>query len=276
MGYGIETVIGTYTATATTGAQAYTAITGSTFQVRASNPNSSIYVHSLWSQSSATGYTRLRSSRMHDDVIGFEVAHLTNNVSPLALGCVNQEVYAQDTLTVEDYWQVAPGAVQQSVAYQVYYDDLAGIAANYWTWAQVQTAAAAATPQNQVYGVVVRPSSSATAGQFGTGVALNSYQDTFRANSWYALIGYITNTRFTAFTILGTDLGNLYVGGPGSVDPLITRRYFADMEYYTGKPSIPVINSQNKGATYVYISDNATSTQEDLSLLFVYCGPTGA
>lgn len=276
MGYAIETIPGSYTAAASTGAQAYTAGTQQSFQVRALAANAKASIRALWTQSQDAGYTRIRSPRMHDDVVGFQFAHLVNNTSPLGLECIDQEVFSQDTLTVEDYFTAAPGTNVQQVGFQVYYDDIPGIAANYWTWAQVQQAMAAAPVPNQYLGVYVLPVPAGTVGAWGTGLALNSSQDVFKANSWYGLIGYECPTRVTAWSILGTDLGNLYVGGPGSVDPIITRTWFKRMEDYTGLPSIPVINSQNKGSTLVQVFDITTATAKPIGLIFAYLGPTGA
>ncbi len=276
MGYAIETVVGSYTATATTGVQAYTAAVGQSFQIRALSAGANAWLEALWTKSSATGYTRVRSPRMHDDVVGAQFAHLTTNPSPLAAEFFANQLYSQDILTVEDNWRVPPAATGQQVAMQLYYDDIAGISANFWTWAQVQAALAAAPVPNQYVGIQVNPISNATIGSWGAGVALNSVQDVLKANSNYAVIGYETNVAFTALSLIGTDIGNLQVGGPGSVDPLIARRWFPYMEEQSGKPSIPVINSQNKVSTLVQVIDTTLSTTFDVNLILAYCGPTGA
>jgi hypothetical protein len=276
MGYAIETVAGSYTAAAATGVQAYTAVTGQSFQVRALAPNANAWLETLWTHSSATGYTRIRSPRMHDDVVGLQFAHYTNNMSPLGMECLSQELFSQDILIVEDNWRVAPAAVAQQIAFNLYYDDIAGINANFWTWAQVQTAARAAPVPNQYLGVQVNPISGGAITAWGAGVALNSVQDVMKANSYYAVIGYETNVAFTALSLIGTDLGNLQVGGPGSVDPVITRQWFPLQEVTTGRPSIPVINSQNKVSTLVQVIDTTLTTTFDVSLILLYLGPTGA
>ena len=267
MGLAVETVVGSYAATATTGAQAYTAGNGQTFQVRATNGTSRASLESIWTKSADAGYTRIRSPRLHDDVNGIEVEHFVNNTSPLANEYFSNALYSQDTLIVEDYFTTAPTVNDvQQIGMTIYYDDLPGVAGNYMSWAQVHSLA------QSYMGVYVNPSSAATVGQWGVGVALNSSQDVFKANSLYALIGYITPSQFTAWSILGSDLGNLQVGGPGSTDPLITRHYFPWMEECTGRPSIPVINSQNKSATLVQVFDTVASTARPISLLFAYLG----
>lgn len=270
MPYGIETVVGGYTAAATATVQAFTANSAQSFNVRALAGNTTAEIAQIWTQSSAAGLTRIRSPRLHDDVVGVEVAHLTNNCSPLTGENFAQTVYSQDTLIVEDSWIVAPAAVTQGMAFQVYYQDVPGISANFKSWSEI------APLVQSYYGVYVTATSAAAPQNWGTGVAINSSQDNFKANSWYALIGYQTNVRFTAFSVLGTDLGNLYFGGPGSVDPIVTRQYFYNLEKITGKPSIPVINSQNKGATLIQVADNVASTAYTLGLLWAYLGPTGS
>lgn len=267
MGQAIETVVGSLVAVATATAQPYTAGNGQSFQVRATNGTTEAHLEALWTKSLDAGYTRIRSPRLHDDVIGIEAEHYIGNASPLLCEYFSTLLYSQDILIVEDFFTAAPTVNDvQQIGFQVYYDDLPGVAGNYQSWAQVQ-------PQIQSYmGVYTLPISNATVGQWGVGVALNSSQDVFKANSSYALIGYHTPTLFTAWSILGSDLGNLQVGGPGSIDPKITRNWFPYMEMESGRPSIPVINSQNKQSTLVQVFHSVASTTLPLSLIFAYLG----
>ena len=210
MGYAIETVIGYLSNAASTGAQAMTAGASQSFNVRATNGTSLAHLESIWATFQDPGYARIRSPRFHDDVNGIEIQAVSTNVSPLANEGFGQPLYSQDSLIVEGYFTAAPTATHYSgIGMNVVYDDLPGVSANFKTWAEV-------APMIQSFmGVYVNPSSSATIGQWGNGVALNSSQDVFKANGQYALIGYSTPTAFTAFSILGSDLGNLQVGGPG-------------------------------------------------------------
>lgn len=276
MGQAIETVLGIVTSTAATGAQAMTAASGQSFTVRATNGTTTAYLGAVWGNIIAGDDThgsgggasiRIRSPRLHDDVVGIQTAVTSANTNPTILGDFLQTLYSQDTLTFEYYFGTAAGGTNVDTAcMQIYYDDLPGVAGNYQTWAQVQ-------PQIQSYmGVMVVPESSGTAGQWGAGVALNSFQDVFKANGLYACLGYITPTVVTAWSIQGSDVGNLQVGGPGSIDPYITRRWFCLLEKETGKASIPVINSQNKASTNVFVANSATSTFYPMTLLFAYCG----
>lgn len=268
MGLAIETVLGYVSDANSATAQAMTPAPGQSFNVRATNGQTVAHLCSMWSKFQDPGYFRVRSPRLHDDVNGIEVEATGTTPNPLLLEGFNQELYSQDSLTVEAFFTAAPTATHYSFgAMQIYYDDLPGIAGNFKTWAQVQ-------PMIQSYmGVYVNPSSAGTIGSWGTGVALNSSQDVFKANSAYALLGYSTPTAFMAFNIQGTDLGNLQVGGPGTTGSIETRRWFKYMDEMTGMPSIPVINSQNKGATLIQVADSAISTAYPISLFFAYLGP---
>jgi hypothetical protein len=263
----IETVIGYLSNAATAGAQAMTPGLNQSFNVRATNGQTVAWLEAAWASFQDPGYFRVRSPRLHDDVNGIEMQALSTNVSPLLSEYFAQELYSQDALIVEAFFTTVPTATHASFGgMQIYYDDLPGVSGNYMTWAQVQ-------PMIKSYmGVYVSPTSSATLGNWGAGVALNSSQDVFKANGAYALIGYQTPTLFSAWSILGSDLGNLQVGGPGSIDPLITRRWFPYMDAESGKPSIPVINSQNKASTLVQVASETASTAYPISLIFAYLG----
>jgi hypothetical protein len=44
------------------------------------------------------------------------------------------------------------------------------------------------------------------------------------------------------------------------------------METESGRPSIPVINSQNKASTLIQVASETASTAYPISLLFAYLG----
>lgn len=268
MGIARETVIGYKKVAASATAQALTPGLTQTFTVRAAPMTSAISIQSMWASFQTPGFFRIRSPRLHDDVTGIEVKANATNVSPLASKYFKQPVVSQDLLTVEAFFTAAPTVTHAAFgAYNVYYTTLTGINANFKTWAEI-------TPMViSYYGVYLTVVSSATIGNWGAGVAINNKQDQFKANSSYALIGYNTPTAIDAISIIGSDLGNLRFGGPGSIDPKITSYWFADQELDTGMASIPVINSQNKAATLVSVASATATTTYQISLLFAYLGP---
>jgi hypothetical protein len=264
----IETVAGFLSDANAATAQAFTAATTQSFNVRAASPNSGISMQALWAPFQDAGDIRIRSPRMHDDVNGLRYA------APVALSDLvaeedwSEPLYSQDTLIVEGVFTVAPTAGHISTVFmQIYYDDLPGIQGNFKHWAEIESK----VQSHLVVPVTATTAAAATA--WGTGVAINSTVDVFKANSWYAWLGYIMPVQCGAVSMLGTDLGNLMVGGPGSTKAIETRNFFARMEEWSGKASIPVINSQNKGATLVQVADIATAVAHEVSLIFAYLGP---
>ena len=264
MGQGIETVCGILTNAASTGAQAMTAAGTQSFNVRAAASNTSpVTLEALWGDFQDPGDFRIRSPRMHDQANALRFATIPSYFGVLAAEYFTQPLFSQDNLTWEAVFTTTPTASHISLGYaQIYYNDIPGIDANFRPYSGV-------SPNVVDYLTVpVNPSSSATAGQWGAGVAINSTVDVFKANTLYALIGYVAPVAFGAWSIQGIDVGNLQVGGPGVANPIDTRKWFGYMEEQSGLPSIPIINSQNKGNTLVYISDRTTSTSFELSLIF--------
>src|SRR5271154_1605672 len=196
MGLGIETVVGYADLAAATGAQALTPLSPQSFNVRATNGTTKAHMEAIWTDGATgdVGFFRIRSPRLHDDVNGIEVGISIGDPSPVLLEGFTQDLFSQDSLTVESYYLSAPTVDDAFFgAFQVYYDDLPGVAGNYQSWAQVM-------PQIQSYmGVIVAPASGAALGSWGAGVALNSTQDVFKANGAYALLGYTTPTEFPAW-----------------------------------------------------------------------------
>ena len=264
MGMGIETVGFSLSNAATATAQAMAALNGQSATIRATaNGNAPVTLIGESTYFEDSGDFRVRSPRMHDDVNGIRLAAPAGLVQWAAEEYFLQRLYSQDTLTVEGVFSAAPTVAHISLGYlQIYYDDVPGIAANLRAWTEVQ-------PNIVDYLVIpVSPESSVTAGNWGGGVALNSTVDVFKANTLYALIGYLAPVKFGAFTIQGVDIGNLQFGGPGSNSSIETRAYFPRLSSATGKPCIPVVNSQNKASTLVSISDQVASTTYEMSLIF--------
>lgn len=264
MGVGRESVLAYLSDANSATAQAMTAGTGQSFTVRAAaSPSGGVVLESVHADFQDAGDFRVRSPRMHDDVNGVRVAAPSRPSGPVLDEYFQQTLFSQDTLTVEAVFTSAPTATHISNALlHVFYDDLPGVAGNYRSSAEVM-------PNVVDYLVVpVSPTSGATAGNWGGGVAINSSVDVFKANTLYALLGFVAPVAFSAWSIQGVDLGNLMFGAGGYVQVKDSRSHFATLSDTTGKPSIPVINSQNKATTLVFAADRTASTAYELSLVF--------
>lgn len=267
MGLAIETIntYGTGNASLTT--LAHVADPVQSLAIRSSNGQPSAHLGPVWGFQSAAADDSIFSPRMHDDVHGLQWRQQASLVTPTTDEGLWAPMYSQDVPVVQSVYGAAPGStVAEGIGYNVYYSDLPGIAGNYMSWAQV------APLIKTYYGVKVSATSSATAGAYGAGVAINSTYDNFKANQPYALIGYLVSVACTNVGVQGSDTGNLIYGGPGAADPIVTRSWFRRMEQITGQPSIPVINSANKQGTNVYVSHTSASTTVIVQLIFAYIG----
>ena len=267
MGLALETVntYGTGNGSLTT--LAHVADPSQSLAIRSSNGSPSAYIFGIWAQMAIAADLAIFSPRMHDDVHGIQLRVQVSKSDPLFPYATDQAMYSQDTPTVQSTFGSAPAnTVAEQAGYNVWYDDLPGVASNLMTWEQVE-------PQIiSFYGAKVSCVSSATAGAYGAGSAINSVYDNFKANQRYALLGYNLNVACGNVAIQGSDTGNLLVGGPGSIASIETRRLFIDYSNYTGRPCIPVINSANKSSTNVFVSHTTASTTVIVDLIFAYLG----
>jgi len=264
MGFGIETVAGILTNAAATGAQAMTAASGQSFTVRAAATNTTpVNLVRVSGEFQDVGEIRIRSPRLHDDVNALRLLSEQTHFGNVLQGPFMQPLYSQDTLIVEAFFEDIATVNHISVAYlTIMYDDVPGIAGNYRSWAEV------APNVKNLLSVPNVLTSSATAGQWGATAAMNATVDVFKANTLYALLGYVSLTAGGAFTIQGVDIGNLQVGGPLTDLADRTRDYFVKLSEQTGRPCIPIINSQNKSTTNLQASDLGASGEFEVSTIW--------
>jgi hypothetical protein len=267
MGAAFE-VVTSYNSPATTTAGTYVAMTVNSpgsFTIRQAAGVVAGEVMAPWAEFGAAGKLQLKTPRWHDTTIcdTYHVLIDTNafGLNPL-LGLDDSEpAYSTDVLTVQmttDASQTA--STNYAAAFPVYYSNLPGVDANLMTWPQVQGYTNYANKDGLHYINLVSPSSAATAGQIGTGVLINATNDQYKAGHFYALLGYTVSATCATVLFSGTDTGNLYLGGPGTTDRDVTRNWFVDLSNAQNLPLIPVIQANNKGTTYVYIQDAATTS----------------
>jgi hypothetical protein len=264
MGVGWETVGAALSNAAAATAQSMTPFSGQSFSVRATAGGSApVTLEAVSTDFQDPGDFRIRSPRLHDDVNALRLAATPSNFDNVTLEYFEQPLFSQDNLIVEAVFTAVPTLGHISYGFMTLaYADVPGIQGLYRTWAEV-------SPNIVNYlSVPVNPSSAAAATTWGTGVAINSTVDVFKANTLYALIGYVAPVAFGAWCIQGVDIGNLQFGAPGVAQPISTRRYFPYLDQNSTNPAIPVINSQNKATTNVFIADRTLSTAFELSLIW--------
>jgi hypothetical protein len=253
IGTGATTAAGYGTWTATTG------YTGQSTTVRNTALGTKISLEAFWQESAQAGGFRVRSPRLHDNVRGIEMnAPATTPMNAIGLRPYTPLV-AQDLLIVE-----ASGAAADATGVFLYasYGSLPGSDGNWATWAQVQPRIVDIMTQEYDASAV------ATANNWSVGTALNTTSDLMKANTWYALLGFVTSVTCGAVAIQGPDTGGLKIGGPGIANALETREWFCWMDQYGEEPGIPIINSANKAGTFIYFGDPGSTVTTNVDFLF--------
>lgn len=256
MGLAVQLVAGRVTNPGAT-ITALTVNSGDSFSVQNFPNTAQCVLDQMWAREAAPGVFRIRSPRMHDASQGIR-QQVGDTVPRLLLPDGSMQLlYPSDTLTVE----LSGGAAETDNGFFLnYYTDLPGVAARLASWEEVKPRIV------DIAGVEVDATTSATAGQWSAGTAINASFDTFKANTDYAVLGYNVATACGAVAIQGVDTGNFRIGGPGAVDHIQTREFFVKMAHSTGRPYIPVINSNNKATTNLFVCDPATATAINVTL----------
>lgn len=249
MGVAMEIISGRATNPAS-----YTAVTmatGDSASVRNFNPGASAYLCQAWALGATKGSVRVRSPRLHDNVQGIKANFAAATPVPLLCEYNTEALYAQDSLTIEI---IDAGTETDMASLLMYYTDLPGTNARLYRWEEID-------PRIQhVMGTEVDITTGGTAGDYGGAVAINNTFDQFKANTDYAILGYVTDTAMLSVGVRSADFGNLRVGGPGTNNKIDTRNWFVDLARTSRLATIPVFNAANKAGTLVDVVHNATGT----------------
>lgn len=203
------------------------------------------YIENVWTQQATAGFVRIRSPRMHDSTQNIRIAAgAANPVALLPLG-TEQRLYQTDNLTLEIQ---GGGAEVDSAAFLMYYGNVSAGAGRFGLWEQVK-------PLIRNYLTVqVDTAGPVTSGDWSAGTTITNFTDLLHADTWYAVLGYELDAPCLAVALRGPDTGNYRVGGPGMTDPTETRDWFKRLSVLHGTPHIPILNSQNDGATQSFVS----------------------
>lgn len=267
MGRILDTVTGFVTAPGAV-FTSWTLATGDSLAVRAATPNSNIWLIGAWAWNQVAGVMRVRSPRMHDNVQGIRMrtpVNLVQNKIPLRMTSgAAQKLFTQDTLIVEQTGSGVAGQIETG-SLLIWYDDVPGVAGRYIDQATLKKNGVNLMDQEVTI-------TTGVAGGYSGAVAVNSQAgtDDWKANTDYALVGAVTDSRLATFTLKGIDTGNVRVGFPGELtEPDETTNWFSSLAAATGLPCIPVFNSQNKGAITVEGVSQQVAVTAVLSLMFV-------
>ena len=233
------------------------------FVVKSFAPSANAYLEQLIRAGAESGIIRVRSPLMHDYVQGIRFSCAAGNSGNLLGELVNQPLYTQDTLVVE---VTGASAASDVGVIGIYYTDLGGASARLAMPADISGRV------RNIVGIEVDVTSSATPGTWADTV-LTATEDVLHANTDYAVLGYFCSATVSAVALRGPDTSNLRVGGPGLIPPYFNSEYFVRLSERTGLPHIPIINSANKGGTYVSCVHYAASTATAVTLIMAELRP---
>lgn len=236
---------------------------GDSNTIRNFAPGSRAWLEDHWALNATLGYSQVKSARMHDNLVGIQSTIAPADPTSLWPEMTQQILYPQDTLTI---LQSGEASGVDAGALLVCYDDLPGSNAVFATLDQVRAL------QKNVMAVPVTVTSSGTAGLYSSAAAINSTSDTFKANSWYAILGYLPSVAVNTVGIRSPDFGNYRVGGPGPLNHRETRDWFVQLDKRMDGPCIPCWNAANKYSTFVDITAVATSSARTITFFMAELG----
>jgi hypothetical protein len=255
----IELLTGFVTAPGAT-LTALTMASGNSLTIRNTALEANILLLNAWTKNQAAGVLRIRSPRMHDNVQGIRLGARATEPRPLLPFAAPQKLITQDTLVVELSGSATAGDIE-TACMLVYYPELPGIEAKLITPDELQTRMVdiMATENTILAG---------TTGGYTGEEALSAEFNQFKANTEYAILGYLCSVLCAAVRYRGSDFGNLGLGGPGhDYSRTFTANWFVDLSYQTGLPCIPVFNSANISNVLIDVAQDENGTDPTIQTI---------
>lgn len=264
MGKAFELIAGFVTAPSTT-FTALTMATGSSLTVRNAPLGSEVRLMQCWSDQQVAGNIRIRSPKLHDNVQGIRLFSVASEVEPLFPMGSYEKLIPQDVLVIEMTGSATAADIESFVAL-MYYSDLPG------TDARLITPEEAIRRMSHIV-TVENTLALGTAGGFSGEEAINAEFDLLKANTDYALVGYLVSAECACVRWRGADTGNLGVGGPGNeLRKSLTAEWFITLSKAYQLPLIPVFNSANKGAVLLDGVQDENGTDTTVTSIFYELG----
>jgi hypothetical protein len=228
---------------------AVTMATGDSSTVRQFNPATKAVLEHVTRQGATAGGFRILSPVFHDNVTGLTYIF---NETPSVLfmpDYIGQPCQPGDLLTISG----TGGTNETEVgSITLYYQDVLGMAATLYNWADISGAIEHVKPFE------VDVSVGGTAGVWAS-AALNATDKQAKSDRKYAILGWTTDTALAAIAFKGGETGNLRCGGPASLSPEQMSHWFIQESIRMGTPHIPVISANNFPSTTCEIVTTATS-----------------
>lgn len=247
MGRAIDTVLAFSTQAAASGfPTALAATPGDSLTVRSFNRTSKTQLQSIIYSAGGGVKARVASPLMHDNVTGltFQPAEVPSQfMLPPGAGV---DLSPVDTITAQGQ---CAAATTITMALQIYYEDLDGVEARLFNWADVRSLIK--------YVKSVEVSLSAVAVGAWTDTPITNTENQLHADEYYAVLGWESNVAVDVIGFKGSATGNLRIAGPGTTETLDVSNYFVYIAERTGRPCIPVFNANDRTAFNVSAANHA-------------------
>jgi hypothetical protein len=222
--------------------------TGDSFTLRSQDANKKLYLVDFIPSFAVASNVLIKSARMHDNVNGINLFAGAGSPTLPNLRYMLQPMIQQDNFQI--IGGIGGGAATFDNALATFwYEDLIGAPGNLQSYDYVNS---------RVKNLLTVPVGVAGSvlGDWSAGAALNSTVDLLKANTNYAVLGAMGNADFGSIAISGPCTGNVKLAAPYMAGvPYDGNSYFVDVAHKTGLPFIPVLNSADKGGTFIFVSD---------------------
>jgi hypothetical protein len=248
---------------------AWTMAAGDSLTIRMAPLTSRVRLLNFWAQNQVIGNLRLRSPKLHDNVQGIKARVEAASIKPFLPLPIQQLLVPQDTLIAEQTGSAVGGQIE-SGSFLVLYEDTPGAQAQLISADEAYNRTATIKPVELTF-------APGAGGGYTGSQAINAAEDLFKANTFYALLGYLVDAPVCTVAWRGIDTANLRVSGPGDdVGKQYTRHWFYDLSYFFRLALIPVFNSANKFGINVDCVQSQAAGAFRLTSIFAELVPAGA
>ena len=233
----------TATATAPSTGAAAAAVTGDSLTtLNAKHGRNGILA--AWQTNQVAGAGQVSFPSAHDTTRGHRASVPVGSAFLIALG-FEMKVQPQEVIAPYIIGSATSGDVEQ-MTLLLRYSDMPGLD-------QRLISAAALKGRLEALTTLEASITSGAGPGYSGDELINADSDLLKANRDYALLGFTSRTAVHAIGIKGPDTANARILCPGFLRSELTSGFFPLLSRAYGEPLIPVINSGNKGSTYLFV-----------------------
>lgn len=261
MGRALDTILAFSTqAAAAAFPTALAAASGDSLQIRSFNDQKKAWIQAAIYSGGGGTLAQIKSPLMHDNVTGltWQPGEIPSQfMLPPEYGI---HLQPNDTLIVNGAIAAA-GTIVMGIV--VYYEDVKGADAQLVNWEDIKGLIK--------YTKSVQVNLGAIAVGAWTDTPITNTENQLHANKYYAVLGYQVDPAVDIVGFKGVATGNMRACGPGPVSSLDISEYFLYLSQQSGRPCIPVFNSNDRAAFYVSAANHAAVAANAAAVFPIVC-----